>query len=80
MTARPIPHVRPDSLQEELVQVVTSDKNINRTLFIREQSASFFREILHNLHEIASGDLQKIAEECVRTAEFIWEESKSMTR
>ena len=78
-TPMPIPHVRPQRPEHKDLHVEV-EKPIDRVTFIREQSALFFHEILHTMVQICPGDMQNLADECVKTAEYIWEESKRITR
>ena len=78
-TPMPIPHVRPQRPEHEDLHVEV-EKPIDRVTFIREQSALFFHDLLHTMTQICPGDMVKLAEECINTAEYIWEESKRITR
>lgn len=73
----PIAHVKPQSPR---VTVEGDDRMVKRADFIREEASEFMHDILRNLTQISTEDLQKIADACINTAEYIWEESRRITR
>ena len=74
----PIAHVKPQSPRVTVEE--GDDRMVKRADFIREEAAEFMHDILRNLTQICTEDLQKIADACVNTAEYIWEESRRITR
>ena len=57
-----------------------SKDGIERAAFIRENAAEFMSSLLNNIQVVSPEDMQALADECVKTAEYIWEHSKRVTR
>ena len=74
----PIAHVKPKSPRVTVEE--GADRRVKRADFIREEASEFMHDILRNLTQISTEDLQKIADACINTAEYIWEESRRITR
>ena len=72
----PIPHVRPQREVEEKEEYHAE----TRTEFIRAEATEFMHDILERAPDIARGSLIPLADECISAAEYIWEESKRITR
>ena len=74
----PIAHVKPQSPRVTVEE--GDDRMVKRADFIREEASEFMHDILRNLTQICTEDLQKIADACINTDEYIWEESRRITR
>lgn len=74
-TPMPIPHVRPQREAEEV-----EERPVTRIEFIRDEATGFMHDILSRDPNTVMGNLIRLADECISAAEYIWEESKRITR